>query len=454
MTGSAWTAYQPSEQTPWNVRRVVHLHRRAGFAATWDEIQRDLKDGPDAAIDRLLVGKAYSTGVPTDFEAMSQVIGDAAVAASNSNRLKAWWLYRMIFAPDPLTERLTLMWHNHFATSNLKVADVQVMRRQNEILRECARKPFGEILTRVVKDPAILIWLDADSNRKQHPNENLARELMELFSLGVGNYTEDDVKEASRALAGWTTKKGQLSFVEEYHDDGEKTFLGKNGNFAGDDVLQTVLEHPATAQRIAWRLCDHFFGEGVIDDTFIEELATELRAHDLDIGWAVETILRCEAFFALNNIGMRVLGPLEYIVGAVRALEMCDPPPSTLVLSEWTARLGQDVFYPPNVFGWPGGRQWITTRSRIGRAAFASELTRGSLRQPAKPLDIVKLSQHIDGDVTQATVADFAATLLVTGTSEEYCLRIRDSVPAKEDTGDLARRMFESVLASPEAQLG
>jgi len=447
-------AYEPSGHSPWNVQRVVHLHRRAGFAATWQEIQRDLDDGPDAAIDRLLAGKAYATGVPEDFDTMSRVIGDAAVAANNPNRLKAWWLYRMIFSPDPLTERLTLMWHNHFATSNLKVGDVSVMRRQNEIFRECARKPFGELLTRVVKDPAILIWLDADSNRKQHPNENLARELMELFSMGVGNYTENDVKQAARGLTGWTTKNGQFRFVEQYHDNGEKEFLGKRGTFTGDDLLQTVLDHPATARRIAWRLCDQFFGEGALGEEAIDEFATELRNHDLDIRRAVETILRSEAFFAAKNIGTRVLGPIEFVVGAVRALEMLDPPPSTLVLSEWTARLGQDLFYPPNVFGWSGGREWITTRSMIGRVAFASELARGSLRRPDKPVDVAKLSKYVDGDSTHEALAEFATSLLVPVSSKEFRQRICDSVFAKEDTGDLTCRMFEAILASPEAQLG
>lgn len=447
-------AYQPSEHSPWNVRRVVHLHRRAGFAATWEEIQRDLSDGPDATIDRLLAGKAYSTGVPEDFDVMSRVIGDAAVAANNPNRLKAWWLYRMIFSPDPLTERLTLMWHNHFATSNLKIGDVSLMRQQNEIFRECARQPFGEMLARVVKDPAILIWLDADSNRKQHPNENLARELMELFSMGVGNYTEDDVKQAARGLTGWTTKKNQFRFVEEYHDGGEKAFLGKSGPFAGDDVLQTVLAHPATAKRIAWRLCDQFFGEGGQDAGIRDELSAELQKRDLDIDWAVETILRSEAFYSEENIGTRVLGPVEYIVGAVRALEMFDPPPSTLVLSEWTARLSQDLFYPPNVFGWPGGRQWITTRSMIGRCAFASELARGSLRRPEKPIDVTALNRHIDSGADPESVASFAAQLLVTSSPRELRKRICGTLATQKDIADLPRQIFESILASPEAQLG
>jgi len=446
--------YQPTPESPWNVQRVVHLHRRAGFAATWREVQRDLKDGPRVAIDRLLAGKAYSVGVPDDFDAMSQVIGDAAVAAGNPNRLKAWWLYRMICSPDPLTERLTLMWHNHFATSNLKVADVSAMRRQNDILRKFARKPFGELLARTVKDPAILVWLDADSNRKQHPNENLARELMELFSMGVGSYSEEDVKEAARALTGWTMKKGKFRFVEQYHDNGTKTILNKTGSFGGDDVLQAVLDHPATAKRLAWRLCDQFFGEDVVDDTLIEELASELAQRDLDIGWAVETILRSETFFASNNIGNRVLGPIEYVVGAIRAFEMFDPPPSTLVLSEWTARLGQDLFYPPNVFGWPGGRQWITTRAMIGRTAFASELARGGLRRPRKPVDINKLMKHVVGDNRYQAVVEDVSQLLISNSTENFLQRINDGVLATVDESDATRQVLETILGSPEAQLG
>ncbi len=452
MTRSAWKAYRPSGQAPWDLRRVVHLHRRAGFAATWPEIQRDLADGPDAAIGRLLDGQAYSTGVPADFDAMSRVIGDAAVAAGNPNRLKAWWVYRMIFSPDPLTERLTLMWHNHFATSNVKVDDVSAMRRQNEIFREYARRPFGELLTRVIKDPAILIWLDADSNRQEHPNENLARELMELFTLGVDNYSENDVRQAARGLTGWTTKEQAFRFVEQNHDHGQKELLGKRGAFTGDDVLQIVLAHPATAKRLAWRLCDLFFGERVVGDALLEQLAEGLRQRELDIGWAVEAILRSEAFFSDANIGTRVLGPVEYCVGAVRACQMFEPPPSTLLLSEWTARLGQDLFYPPNVFGWPGGRQWITTRSLIGRCAFASDLAQGALRRPKQPIDVLTLGRHHDATDDLEGIAGFVAELLITSSPHEVSQRICQTVRAS--TADAHRKVLESILASPEAQLG
>jgi hypothetical protein len=201
-----WAPYVPDEKAPWDLRRVVHLHRWAGFAATWAEIQRDLKDGPKNCIDRLLVGRAYCDPVPADFARAADVLGGAAGGSNEPMRLRAWWVYRMMFGPDPLGERLVLMWHNHFATSNLKVDDLAAMRRQNEVFRKYARAPFGELLGAVLRDPAMLIWLDAPANRKGHPNENLARELMELFTLGIGHYTETDRLWAARRPCG--TAKG------------------------------------------------------------------------------------------------------------------------------------------------------------------------------------------------------------------------------------------------------
>src|SRR5262245_43126948 len=222
---SPWAPYVPSDQSPWNLRRVVHLHRRAGFAATWGEIQRDLKDGPRASIDRVLAGKAAVDGVPADFDKTADLLGESAATSNDPGRLKAWWVYRMLYGPDPLTERLALMWHNHFATSNLKVENLTFMRRQNDLFRKLGRGPFGNLLSAVAHDPAMLTWLDAPSNRKGHPNENLARELMELFSMGVGHYTETDVKEAARALTGWSLDDDAFTDIPARHDGGEKTIL-------------------------------------------------------------------------------------------------------------------------------------------------------------------------------------------------------------------------------------
>lgn len=408
---SRWSPYQPAATAPWDLRRVVHLHRRAAFAAPWAQLQRDLTEGPQAAVERLLQGDGR-VDEAHDFEEMARAIGDAAMASGSPGRLKAWWIYRMLLSPDPLGERLTLMWHNHFATSNRKVQDLARMRDQNEQFRQHARAPFGQLLEAVVKHPAMLVWLDADSNRKGHPNENLARELMELFTLGIGHYTEQDVQEAARALTGWTIVGQQFGRRAERHDGGEKVILGRHGALSGDDLLSMLLAHPATARRLAWRIGHTFLGEGVADELAMDELAGGLTANGLNIGWAVGTVLRSQLFFSDANIRTRVLGPTDYIVGALRALELCNPPPSTLLLAEWATRMGQDLFYPPNVGGWNEGRAWLGSRMIVARANFASALTEGRLRHESRPPDLAGLLRHHGQSGDFDDDASWMATLL------------------------------------------
>jgi hypothetical protein len=444
--GPAWTPYVPDERTPWNLRRVVHLHRRAGFAATWREIQRDLKDGPRASIDRLLAGKACGEGVPGDFDRTADLLG---CTADLSQRLEAWWVYRMLYGPDPLTERLALLWHNHFATSAAKVGSLAAMKAQNELFRRFARDPFGKLLRAAVRDPALLKWLDAQANRKGHPNENLSRELMELFTLGIGHYTEQDVKEAARALTGWARDDAAL------HDDGEKTILGRTGKWKGDDLVRMLLDQPATALRLASRICELFMGEKAIDAALLEALAGGLRKHDLDVGWAVETVLRSRAFFAEANLGRRVLGPVEYVVGAARALELFEPPCSTLVLADWAARLGQHLFHPPNVGGWKGGRDWISTQAMIGRANFAAALARGELSRAGETCDRLALpKRHGRGGGLDAAVTFYAELLFGTVPDRTWRARILISLgPRATATPETACRALALILASTEAQL-
>jgi uncharacterized protein (DUF1800 family) len=381
----SWAPYVHDAQSPWDLRRVVHLHRRTGFAATWGEVQRDLKEGPQGSIARALAGKAATDGVHADFHQTADLLAESAASSGDSARLKAWWVYRMLFGPDPLTERLALLWHNHFATSNLKVDNLAAMRRQNDLFRKLGRGPFAELLTAVVHDPAMLVWLDAPSNRKGHPNENLARELMELFTMGIGHYSEADVKEAARALTGWGVEDDAFIDLAARHDGGDKTILGHKGPWKGDDLVRMVLEHPATPRRLAGRVCELFLGEKALKTADVGALADGLRRRNLDVGWAVETVLRSQTFFGEDNLGNRVLGPVEYVVGAARALELFEPPSSTLVLAEWCGRLGQDLFYPPNVGGWPGGRSWLTTRALIGRANCAAALVDGRARWMPSP---------------------------------------------------------------------
>ena len=448
MNENFWKPYVPSDREPWNAERVVHLHRRAGFAATWREVERDLKDGPKPSIDRFLAGEAAESLHGKEFSALANRLAKTAVQSKRIDRLKAWWLFRMIFTPDPLTERLTLMWHNHFATGEQKVRSHGYMKHQNDVIRRHARADFAELLPQVVRSPAMLIWLDAQANDQRHPNENLARELMELFSLGVGHYTEMDVKEAARALTGWTIKERAFHFDSSRHDSGRKTILGHAGNWNGDDLLKILLEHPATSERIAFRLCELFLGEGVASETAItEQLAKGLRKNRLNIAWAVETVLRSELFFSEKNIGNRPLSPIEFVVGAVRVLEPTSRNSSTLLLAEWSEAMGQDLFQPPSVFGWPGGRAWLTTRTLIARANFAHAMTSGATHSRQEPIPWKQLAEQHEA----ADFQELRDTLYLLLTGQPSKERAADQAETK--TEQAMNSFITSVLASPAAQL-
>jgi uncharacterized protein (DUF1800 family) len=451
----AWAPYVPDAETRWDLRRVVHLHRRAGFAATWGEIQRDLADGPAKSIDRLLAGRPDREGVHEHFSALADGMGDVAAGSGEPARLKAWWMYRMLFGPDPLGERLTLLWHSHFATSNLKVDDLRLMRRQNETFRKHARAPFAELLNAAVREPALLVWLDAPSNHKGHPNENLGRELMELFTLGIGPYTEVDVKEAARALTGWTVEDGVFREVEDRHDSGEKTILGRKGRWTGSDLVKMVLEHPATANRLAFRVCELFLGEKARAAADVAGLAAGLRQHNLDVGWAVGTVLRSRTFFAEENLRQRVLAPAEFVIGATRALELFEPPSSTVVLAEWVTRLGQDLFYPPNVGGWPGGASWLTTRAVIGRANYAAAVVEGQKVGRPGPMDALGLARrHGQGAGREEVVAFYTRLLLGVEPTAAWRARLAEGLArSPADDAGFARHLVSLILAMPEAQL-
>jgi uncharacterized protein (DUF1800 family) len=447
-----WAPYEPGEEARWDLRRVVHLHRRAGFAATWGELQRDLKDGPAKSVDRLLNGQAGDR-VPDNFESVAQTL---AAHSEDPLRLKAWWAYRMYAGPDPLGERLTLLWHNHFATSNDKINDTAVMRRQNEIFRQYARGPFADLLKALVHDPALLMWLDASVNRKGQPNENLGRELMELFTLGIGHYTETDVKEAARALTGWKVDtEGAFRAWAPNHDDGDKTILGHKGRWDGDDLVKILVEHPATSRRLSVRLCEWLMGESGVETEAIDALAAGLRQHDLNVGWGVEAVIRSQAFFAEANLGNRVLGPVEFVVSIPRALECFDPPPSSVLLAEWSALLGQDLFYPPNVGGWPGGRAWLTTQGIVGRANFAVALVEGRLGREGKPMDAIALAQrHGRGRDLDDMLA--FTTEILTGSPPNAAWQKRLLVDLGRQARlapATARAAIALIAASPEVQM-
>ena len=226
---TAWNRYTPTPENPWTLEKVGHLHRRAGFGATTQELQRDIKDGPDKAIDRILKGGPRDA----DFEETSAFMARpiSLPAGADGSQLAAWWLARILGTPHPLKEKLTLFWHNHFATSLAKVRNAQYMLGQYRLMNEHALGHFGPMLQAMSFDPAMMIWLDTIASTKEKPNENYARELMELFSLGIGHYSETDIREAAKAFTGYEIKDGKATLNERQHDAGTKTVLGKTGTF-------------------------------------------------------------------------------------------------------------------------------------------------------------------------------------------------------------------------------
>jgi uncharacterized protein (DUF1800 family) len=243
--------------------------------------------------------------------------------------------------------------------------------------------------------------------------------------------------------------------VESLHDGGDKTILGRKGRWSGTDLVRMLLEHSATADRLAFRLCDLFLGAKARKAADVAGLAAGLREHNLDVAWGAETVLRSQTFFAEDNLRARVLGPVEYVVGATRALEMFDPPSSTSVLAEWVTKLGQDLFYPPNVGGWPGGVSWLTTRALIGRANYAAAVVGGLKVGRPEPLDALSLAQrHGQAGNHDEVVAFFTRLLLGMEPTAAWRARLEQGLGARVvEEAVFARRVVSLILAMPEAQL-
>jgi uncharacterized protein (DUF1800 family) len=333
MRADVWQPYSPDDAAPWDLRRVVHLHRRAGFAATWDELQRDLREGPRASIDRLLEGAAGAG--PTE---------DGA-------EFGGWWLHQMLYGPDPLGEKLTLLWHGTFAGGGAKVPDPAAVRFRIETNRKLARGRLGALLGDAARDPA-------------------------------------------------------------------------------------------TARRVAGCLCDQFFGERGISEGAVSTLGDELHGRQLDVGWAVETVLRSKLFFAERNIHTRVLSPVEFVTGTARALELFDPTADLAVLADWCGRLGQNLFEPPDG-GWPGGRAWINPRTMIARAAFVKSQFDGAPGSGrAGPFDPTALAGKYGATAEDAGV---------------FCFRLLQGMEPLGSWRDRlatdARRAVAMLLSTPEGQL-
>ncbi|MEY3176128.1 MAG: hypothetical protein RLZZ436_4042 [Planctomycetota bacterium] len=384
MPEAAWEPFEPGRDGAWDLSAAAHLFRRAGFGADRDQLEAAVSVSPTEAVDQLL-----SAAEPGDFQTEMSVLASSAIAAGNVQPLSAWWLYRMLATPCQLLEKLTLFWHGHFATGADKVTDPALMLAQNQLLRRLACGRFEELVQEVSRDPAMLLYLDAASSRKAHPNENYARELMELFCLGEGRYTEQDIREIARCFTGWEVRRGEYRFNRYQHDSGEKQFLGKAGVFGGEDAVRIVLEQPSAPEFLTEKLLRFFVMDEPTDPTVLcAPLARQFRDSGLELRPLLRTMLTSRLFFAPESRGRRVRSPVELAIGLLRSL---NGSTNTVALATTLQQLGQGLFYPPSVKGWDGGRTWINSSTLLGR----SNLVRALLSVPGARFGRTSLREYL-----------------------------------------------------------
>ena len=391
---------KPLSYDRWNYATAAHLLNRAGFGGAPEEIERLVALGLDEAVASLVDYEKIPDPTPApdwakpNPEEMRQYRGGVEAASPEEKKrrqqeqrrafqerlmgLRGWWLQRMATGPRPLQEKMVLFWHGHFATSAEKVRNPYFLWRQNDLFRRLAIGNWRHLLTEAGKDPAMLLWLDQAQSRRDHPNENFAREVMELFALGEGHYTEKDITEGARALTGWSLDPETQSFLyrPRIHDDGLKTFLGRTGNFNGDDVIRIIVEQPQAARFITAKIWNYFAGQ-MPTEALNTELAASFRGHSNEFKPFLRELFRSEDFYGENVVRNQVKSPVQWLVGSVRLLQNELPP----AIVSWgiLRQLGQDLFAPPNVKGWDGGVTWITTNTLLTRYNDAQMLVEGTL---------------------------------------------------------------------------
>jgi uncharacterized protein (DUF1800 family) len=416
-TPAAWTddltAISPSD---WNAQRAAHLLERAGFGGTPEDIARLTAMTPRQAVDSLVDFDSIASSLkpfdesgiwdpgmdpfpPSRAEAVRlarergeglgekvrpegsqrrlQPIVDKffySLAANSieTQRLGLWWANRMLSTPRPLEEKLTLFWHGHFATGENKTRDYRMMLRQNEMFRAHAAGNLRDLLVGILKDPGMLVYLDNGENIKSHPNENFGRELLELFTMGVGNYTERDVREAARSFTGWTNNVLEFKFDAAQHDGGQKTFLGQSGPFNGEDIIDIILKQPVTAEFVSAKLYK-FFVRDEVSTAVRTNLGRTFRDNGYQIKPLMKQILLSRDFYADLSTATQIKSPVQLVVSTYKKLGLGEVP-TIPDFGRMTAGLGQSLFDPPNVAGWAGGRTWITPSTLLQRGNLFREV--------------------------------------------------------------------------------
>ncbi len=387
----------------------------------------------------------------------------------NMMKLNLAWMEKLRTTNDPLQEKMVLFWHNHFSC---RTQLPYLAQQQNNILRKYALGSFDDMLIAVSKDPAMLQFLNNQQNRKGHPNENFAREVMELFTLGRGHYSETDIKEAARAFTGWGfNQKREFQFREKQHDDGDKTFRGQTKNFSADDIVNSILEDKQTARFITQKLVAYLVSEDYVTSDSAEELAQSFYKSGYNIGKLVKDIFLADWFYKNKFIGNRIKTPVELIIGIQHQTESKFADPQSLIFFQ--RALSQQLFFPPNVGGWPKGKQWIDSSSLTFRMAmpqlvFHKQETEfqakddgdvNSLREKKPKRDFSldvnwnNLANHFRGGTNEEVYAKSEDYLLSKPTStlnKELILKFANG--AKSD-GDLVKKIFTGIMSLPEYQL-
>ncbi|HTU89687.1 MAG TPA: DUF1800 domain-containing protein [Gemmataceae bacterium] len=423
----AAAADQPGKPV-WDAKAATHLLSRTSFVASPEEVARLAALPLDRAVQQL-IDEAAAAQPPkrpswvrdqwinggrrwSDMSAEEYLIVLRRNSARNRAELadlKAWWLQQMIDTKTPLREQMTLFWHGHFTSATSKALSLsQGFYQQNETWRKYALGNFRDFVKAVTLDPAMMAYLDLERSNKTHPNENYARELMELFTLGVGNYTEKDVLEVARALTGWTldappgtvivkrptapdrlvfasiTREGLVpTFVPKWHDEGEKTILGKTGRFGLKEVLDVIVSHPACGRLLAGKLIA-YFGAYDPEGKLRERMTEAFRSSKYEIRPMLEVLFTAPEFYALETRGNQIKSPVRLLVGACRDLRL--EGKATPTLAHFTTPLGQELFNPPTVKGWPSGESWITASTLALRCRLGEMLLDGKEITGTEPL--------------------------------------------------------------------
>ncbi len=386
--------YNPKE---YSFEDASHLLRRAGFGGSLEDIEALRRLGVGLAAERLLSFSSFdgTERNPHDLDEQFNTAREAGrpvnqQVASTIPVAQAWWLYKMRVSREPLKEKMTLFWHGHFVSGLDKVRNGFMLQTQNELFRRLALGKFETLTLEVSKDPAMLRYLDNNVNTKKKPNENFAREVMELFTMGVnGGYSERDIQEAARAFTGWTftykrngseaaVKNPEFVFNQKEHDTGNKTVLGQTGNWNGEDIVRIVVNHPSTAKYMVTKLW-HFFVSPQISAETLNDLSTLWERSKGNIREVLREIFNSQEFYAPENRFGLIKTPLEFVIGSLRATKATLEPQHESALSGILSRMAQIPFFPPDVSGWDGDIDWIADTTMLNRLQYMATLASGSL---------------------------------------------------------------------------